>query len=57
MGDSIDLLWDAWDSSDEAFDAAYKRTRAAVRAFMSAVASMVDQRGVRFGRASRSVDV
>jgi hypothetical protein len=41
MGTSIEAVWAAWDSSDAEFQAAYKASRAAVRAFTSAVGETV----------------
>jgi hypothetical protein len=41
MGKSIDRVWAAWDSSDEEFQAAYKASRAAVKAFTAAVGQTV----------------
>jgi hypothetical protein len=41
MGKSIDRVWAAWDSSDEEFQAAYKESRSAVKAFTAAVGQTV----------------
>ena len=41
MGKGIERLWAAWDGSDEDFQAAYDESRAAVRAFTSAVGRTV----------------
>jgi len=41
MGKGIEDVWAAWDRSDEEFQAAYKKSRATVRDFTSAVAKTV----------------
>lgn len=41
MGKGIERLWAAWDGSDEDFQAAYRESRATVRAFTSAVGRTV----------------
>lgn len=55
MGPSIDRVWSAWDGSDEEFQAAYKESRATVRAFTSAVGRTVIKLGPRAGY-SKSAD-
>jgi hypothetical protein len=44
MGGGVEQLWAAWDAPDEEFRAAYDRSRAAVRAFTTAVGELVAAR-------------
>jgi hypothetical protein len=47
MGRGVEELWRAWDGTDEEFQAAYDRSRAAVRAFTTAVGGLVVARAGR----------
>jgi hypothetical protein len=44
MGRGVEQLWVAWDGTDEEFQAAYDRSRAAVRTFTTAVGELVRAR-------------
>ena len=41
MGRGIEGVWRAWDESDDEFQSAYKRARAAVSEFMAAVGAQI----------------